>query len=281
MRRPRPALRYCCRTASICECRYEWPLRIPGSASVKPTSSSRRTRPSPVRQSSIATHKHSNRNQFRVAECSTLLSAAQSRLHLLQRCAFANASSFLRHSQGRTDRLARFGHASFSCRFACCHSSSSSSMRRLLGPAAAGAQPLFHPLKAPFELSICLAQRRLRIKREIARDVDQHKKKIANLVLQSLVHFGRYLRLARPGNALPGGRMPFQPAAFSSSRNSAVSSASFSNSPSISGQSNPTRAARELSLCASSSAGARRGNAGQHRRRHLRRFGLAFPFAAC
>src|ERR1700694_4589462 len=58
-----------------------------------------------------------------------------------------------------------------------------------------------------------------------------------------------------PDPAIPVPDGPLTGAAFSSSRNSAVSSASFSNRPSISGQSNPTCAARELSLCASRRAG--------------------------
>src|SRR5271163_3424666 len=59
---------------------------------------------------------------------------------------------------------------------------------------------ILHPLKAALELTVSFLQRRLGIKRKIARDVYQHEKEIAQFAFQSSAQVFVDLRAASSGN---------------------------------------------------------------------------------
>src|SRR5215813_805266 len=73
--------------------------------------------------------------------------------------------------------------------------------RSLLGRPSRGMQTLFHPLKAPPELTIGFAQGRLGIDRQISSDVHQNEKKIPDLFFHFYLQLLRNRRSPRSRNA--------------------------------------------------------------------------------
>ena len=63
--------------------------------------------------------------------------------------------------------------------------------RSLIGGAAGFVEAGFHPLKAALELAIGFAQSGFGIDREVARDVDQHEKQIADFFFKSRLQIFR------------------------------------------------------------------------------------------
>src|SRR5581483_6353044 len=73
--------------------------------------------------------------------------------------------------------------------------------RGLVRGTAGSAQPLLHPLEAALELAIRLLQRRFRVQRKITGDIDQHKEKVSDIILEAGAEFIAHLRAPGPGNA--------------------------------------------------------------------------------
>ena len=170
----------------------------------------------PGRRSFRRNHEHAQRNQFGICKIPDFFLQRQ-QARIFRPSAMTRAES----------RIARSLVTTASCCLACCHSAPALPALHRCARAALHPQLLFHPLKAALEFAVCFPQRRLGVKRQIARNIHQHKKQVANFVFQPFCSSGEIgVREPRfPADAAPGAIR------FNSSRNSAVSSVSLSNRP--------------------------------------------------